>query len=191
MGEGVGEPGGLQVVFHDDGLGLPGDGGDVAGRGHLPRGADDQQQVAARDQKIDEVNQQLSQQTGLKCDVTSLYDGGEYSAYCYRRYTDVRLVFAVETQIGYFGGDYDNFTFPRHDLDITFFRVYEDGRPAKIEHYLKWASKDVDEGELVIVPGFPGSTARLLTVAQLRYQRDLGLRARAGRGAQKKNHHES
>ncbi|HEY6403144.1 MAG TPA: S46 family peptidase, partial [Blastocatellia bacterium] len=74
----------------------------------------------------------------------------------------------------YFGGDYDNFTFPRHDLDITFFRVYEDGRPAKIEHYFKWATKDVSEGELVIVPGFPGSTARLLTAAQLRYQRDAG-----------------
>ncbi|HKC88245.1 MAG TPA: S46 family peptidase, partial [Blastocatellia bacterium] len=73
-----------------------------------------------------------------------------------------------------FGGDYDNFTFPRHDLDITFFRVYEQGRPAKIEHYLKWASKDVGDGELVIVPGFPGSTARLLTLAQLRYQRDFG-----------------
>jgi hypothetical protein len=86
----------------------------------------------------------------------------------------VRLVFSPEEQIAYFGGDYDNFTFPRYDLDITFFRVYENNQPAKVEHYLKWASKDVTEGDLVIVPGFPGSTARLLTAAQIRYHRDVG-----------------
>ncbi|MGH9841140.1 MAG: S46 family peptidase [Blastocatellia bacterium] len=92
----------------------------------------------------------------------------------FKRYNDVRLVFSPEEQIAYYGGDYDNFTFPRYDLDITFFRVYENGQPAKVEHYLKWAASEVAENELVIVPGFPGSTARLLTSAQIRYQRDVG-----------------
>jgi hypothetical protein len=136
--------------------------------------ASDKDAAAQRKAEMAMIEKEESAKTGLKCEVVTLYNGGEYWLYRFKRYTDVRLVFSPEEQIAYFGGDYDNFTFPRHDLDITFFRVYEEGRPAKIEHYLKWASKDVGEGELVIVPGFPGSTARLLTVAQLRYHRDLG-----------------
>lgn len=137
-------------------------------------GETDRQQVAARDQKIDEVNHDLSQQTGLKCDVTSLYDGGEYSAYCYRRYTDVRLVFVVETQIGYFGGDYDNFTYPRYDLDVSMFRVYgPDGKPLHTPDYLSWSDSGATPGMPVFVIGNPGSTSRLMTVAQLEYQRDF------------------
>jgi hypothetical protein len=136
-------------------------------------GQSDQQEVEARDQKVDEVGQQLSQQTGLKCDVTSLYDGGEYSAYCYRRYTDVRLVFAVETQIGYFGGDYDNFTYPRYDLDVSMFRVYgPDGQPLKTSDYLAFSDSGATPGTPVFVIGNPGSTSRLMTVAQLEYRRD-------------------
>ncbi|MBI1765125.1 MAG: S46 family peptidase [Acidobacteria bacterium] len=110
--------------------------------------------------------------SSLSCEVVSLYNGGEYWLYYYKRYTDVRLVFVPEEQIAYFGGDYDNFTFPRYSLDIAFLRVYENGQPLKPQHYLKWASQDVCENELVFVPGFPGSSARLSTVAQLRYQRD-------------------
>lgn len=120
------------------------------------------------------IEKEETAKTGLKCEVITLYNGGEYWLYRFKRYTDVRLVFAPEEQIAYFGGDYDNFTYPRYDLDITFLRAYENGQPAKIEHFLKWADKEVAENELVIVPGFPGSTARLLTAAQLRYHRDTG-----------------
>jgi Peptidase S46 len=137
-------------------------------------GQSDQQQVEARDQKIDEVGQQLSQQTGLKCDVTTLYDGGEYSAYCYRRYTDVRLVFVVETQIGYFGGDYDNFTYPRYDLDMSMFRVYgPDGKPLHTPDYLSFSDSGATPGLPVFVIGNPGSTSRLNTLSQLEYRRDF------------------
>jgi hypothetical protein len=136
--------------------------------------ASDKEAAAQRKAEMAAIEKEESAKTGLKCEVVTLYNGGEYWLYRFKRYTDVRLVFSPEEQIAYFGGDYDNFTFPRHDLDITFFRVYEEGRPAKIEHYFKWASKDVAEGELVVVPGFPGSTARLLTVAQLGYHRDAG-----------------
>jgi hypothetical protein len=136
--------------------------------------ASDKEAAERRKAEMAAIEKEESAKTGLKSEVVTLYNGGEYWLYRFKRYADVRLVFSPEEQIAYFGGDYDNFTFPRHDLDITFFRVYEDGRPAKVEHYFKWATKDVSEGELVIVPGFPGSTARLLTVAQLRYHRDVG-----------------
>lgn len=112
------------------------------------------------------------QKHGAQCEVVALYNGGEYWLYHYKIYSDVRLVFVPEDQIAYFGGDYDNFTFPRYSLDITFLRVYENGQPARPPHYLKWADKEVSEDELVFVPGFPGSSARLSTLAQLRYQRD-------------------
>jgi peptidase S46-like protein len=143
-------------------------------QGAVKSEASDKEAAERRKVEMAAIEKEESAKTGLKSEVVTLYNGGEYWLYRFKRYTDVRLVFSPEEQIAYFGGDYDNFTFPRHDLDITFFRVYEDGRPAKIDHYFKWATKDVSEGELVIVPGFPGSTARLLTVAQLRYQRDVG-----------------
>ncbi len=118
------------------------------------------------------LEKEQGEKSGLHCEVISLYNGGEYWLYYYKRYTDVRLVFVPEEQIAYFGGDYDNFTFPRYSLDITFLRVYENGQPLRPQHFLKWATQDVAESELVFVPGFPGSSARLSTVAQLRYQRD-------------------
>jgi hypothetical protein len=130
--------------------------------------------VAARDQKIEEVGARLSDSTKLRCDVTSLYNGAKYSSYCYRRYDDVRLVFVPETQIGYFGGDYDNFTYPRYDLDVSFFRVYgPDGQPLKPQDYLSWSDSGATEGMPVFVIGNPGSTSRLNTVAQLEYRRDF------------------
>ncbi len=139
----------------------------------IPAAAPEQQQVAARDQKVEEVAARLSGETGLRCDVTSLYYGAKYSSYCYRRYDDVRLVFVPETQIGYFGGDYDNFTYPRYDLDVSFFRVYgPDGQPLKSSDYLAWSDSGATEGMPVFVIGNPGSTSRLNTVAQLEYRRD-------------------
>jgi hypothetical protein len=104
--------------------------------------------------------------------VVTLYQGGQYHLYTYKKYTDVRLVFAPEQQIAFFGGDPDNFEYPRYDLDICFFRVYEQGKPAKVEHYLTWSKSGAQENELVFVSGHPGRTNRLDTVAELEYQRD-------------------
>lgn len=111
---------------------------------------------------------------GLRCEVISFYSGGEYWLYRFKRYTDIRLVMAPEEQAAFFGGDYDNFVFPRHDLDFTFLRAYENGEPAKTPNYFKWSATGAPDGEFILVSGYPGSTARLLTVAQLAYQRDVG-----------------
>ncbi len=123
---------------------------------------------------ISGIEKECVQATNLTCNVISLYSGGEYWLYRVKRYTDVRLVMAPEEQAAFFGGDYDNFTFPRHDLDFTFLRVYENGQPAKTPHYFKWSKTGANEGEFVVASGYPGSTARLLTVSQLAYQRDVG-----------------
>ncbi|HEV8592500.1 MAG TPA: S46 family peptidase, partial [Pyrinomonadaceae bacterium] len=121
-----------------------------------------------------EIEKDCAAKTQLKCEVISFYSGGEYWLYRFKKYTDIRIVFAPEEQISFFGGDYDNFTYPRYDLDITFLRAYENGNPAETPNYFKWSEKGADDGEFIIVPGNPGSTARLLTVSQLKYQRDVG-----------------
>jgi hypothetical protein len=123
---------------------------------------------------IAQIEKESLDKTGLKSDVVSFYSGGEYWLYRHKKYTDIRLVFAPEEQIAFFGGDYDNFTFPRHDLDVTFLRAYENGQPAKTPNYFKWSETGATENEFVLAIGSPGSTARLLTVAQLAYQRDVG-----------------
>ena len=137
-------------------------------------GASDREANAQRRAAITAIEKESTDKTGLKSEVISLYSGGEYWLYRFKKYTDVRLVFAPEEQIAAFGGDYDNFTFPRHDLDITFLRAYENGQPAKTPHYFKFSEKGAQDGEFVIASGNPGSTARLLTLAQLKYQRDVG-----------------
>jgi hypothetical protein len=137
-------------------------------------GASDADAAAARRAAIATIEKESFDKTGLRSDVVTLYSGGEYWLYRYKRYTDVRLVFAVEEQIGYYGGDYDNFTFPRHDLDVTFLRVYENGVPARTEHFLHWSSTGPSDGEFVVLSGHPGSTDRLLTLTQITYQRDIG-----------------
>src|SRR5438445_3086003 len=130
--------------------------------------------AAARRKVMSEIESESLKETGLRSDVVTLYQGGQYHLYRYKRYTDVRLVFAPEQQIAFFGGDPDNFAYPRYDLDICFFRVYEDGKPAKIPHYLKWSKAGAGDNELVFVSGHPGHTDRLNTVAELEYLRDIG-----------------
>ncbi len=129
--------------------------------------------LKAREATIAELEKESKEKTGLRSNVVSLYHGGEYWLYQYKKYTDVRLVFAPERQIAYYGGDFDNFTYPRYDLDVAFFRIYEDDKPLKSENYLKWNAKGAEEDELVFVSGNPGSSDRLNTYAQLKYQRDF------------------
>jgi hypothetical protein len=118
------------------------------------------------------IEKESLDKTGLRSDVVTLYQGGRYNLYCYKKYTDVRLVFAPEKDIAFFGGDPDNFEYPRYDLDVTFFRVYEDGRPIEPPHYLKWSKAGAGDEELIFVAGNPGRTDRLNTVAHLEFLRD-------------------
>jgi hypothetical protein len=118
------------------------------------------------------IENECSARTKLRCNVESFYQGGEYQLYQYRKYTDVRLVFAPEQSMAFFGGDPDNFTFPRHDVDICLMRAYENGRPVKPESFLRWSPTGVGDGDLVFVSGHPGSTSRLETMARLEYLRD-------------------
>src|SRR5262245_7680658 len=129
---------------------------------------------ASRRAAIADIEKESFEKTGLRSDVITLYQGGQYNLYRYKKYTDVRLVFAPEFAIAFFGGDPDNFMFPRYDLDMALFRVYEDNKPLKVENYFKWSKEGTKEGDLVFVPGNPGSTSRLNTVAHLEYLRDNG-----------------
>lgn len=150
---------------------------DVTGRvtSAATAGMTAEQENAARRAAIANIEKESSEKTGLRSDVITLYQGGQYNLYRYKKYTDVRLVFAPEFAIAFFGGDPDNFNFPRYDLDMALFRVYENDKPVKVENYFKWSKSGAKEGELVFVPGNPGSTARLNTVAHLEYLRDNGL----------------
>src|SRR5437867_2304515 len=133
------------------------------------------QAFAARRKIIAAIEKKSQDETKLRSNVITLYQGGQYHLYRFKRYTDVRLVFAPEQQIAFYGGDPDNFEYPRFDLDICLFRVYENGKPAKIQHYLKWSAAGAKENELVFVSGHPGRTSRLFTVAELEYVRDRRL----------------
>ncbi len=113
--------------------------------------------------------------TGLRSDVVTLYQGGQYNLYRYKKYTDVRMVFVPEFQAAFFGGDPDNFNFPRFNIDMALVRAYENDKPVKVENYLKWSEKGVKENDLVFVVGHPGSTSRLNTVAHLESSRDVSI----------------
>jgi hypothetical protein len=138
-------------------------------------GMSTEQAVAARRAVIAKIEKEALDESGLKSTVTTLYGGGRYHLYQYKKYTDVRLVWAPETAIAFFGGDADNFEYPRYCLDATIFRVYEDGKPAKIEHFLKWSANGPEENEVAFVSGNPGRTSRIFTMDALKYQRDLNL----------------
>ena len=122
---------------------------------------------------MSQVEKDCTTATGLRCDVVIFYSGQVYNLYKYKKYTDVRLVFAPEFGIAFFGGDPDNFTYPRYDLDITFFRVYENDKPAHLDNYLRWSRAGVKGGDLIFVSGHPGNTGRLLTISQLEFLRDV------------------
>jgi hypothetical protein len=130
--------------------------------------------MAQRDSAIDTIQRECSGGDSTTiCQVVTFYQGGMYSLYKYRRFADLRLVMAPEEEISFFGGDPDNFTYPRYDLDISLLRAYQDGKPMQVRDYLKWSKDGAKEGDLVLVTGNPGSTGRLLTMAQLEWLRDV------------------
>ena len=136
-------------------------------------GLDPGQAAAARRAVMAELEKECSERTGLRCDMITLYQGGEYDLYQFRKFTDVRLAFAPEAQLAQFGGDNDNFEYPRWSMDFSLFRVYVDGKPYRPQHFLKWSRAGVKEGDVTFLIGNPGSTGRLQTMAQLEMLRDV------------------
>ena len=134
---------------------------------------DDAKALQARDAEIAAIEKESKDKTALRSDVVSLYNGSEYWLYQYKAYTDVRLVFAPEEQAAFFGGDPDNFTYPRYDFDMALFRVYDNGKPLHTKNYLKWSAKGAVPGELIFISGNPGATSRQDTVAELIAERDV------------------
>src|ERR1044072_2596096 len=150
---------------------------DVTARvnGAVKAGSSDAQAFAARRAEISAIEAESTKATGLRSDVITLYQGGQYNLYRYKKYTDVRLVFVPEFQAAFFGGDPDNFNFPRYNIDMALVRVYENDQPVHPENYFKWSTTGAKEGSLVFVTGNPGSTSRLDTVAHLEQLRDTSI----------------
>ncbi len=151
--------------------------------GIVPVGASPAEAGTKRRAAMSAIEKECADRTGHRCDVVTLFSGGQYHLYEYQKYTDIRLVFAPEKDIAFFGGDPDNFVFPRWDLDIAFFRVYEGGKALKPMQHFPWSKQGVKKGELTFVAGNPGSTGRLSTLAELEMQRDLSLRLNLDRHA--------
>src|SRR5262249_12109909 len=131
--------------------------------------------VKARNAVIAQIESESQKSTGLQSNVVTLYGGARYDLYRYKRYTDIRCVFAPEMAVAFFGGDPDNFEYPRYHLAITVLRAYEAGHAARVQNYLRLSTEGVHENDLVFVSGNPGSTDRLLPVATLKMMRDLAL----------------
>jgi hypothetical protein len=150
---------------------------DVSARvnGAVPANSTDAQAFAAKRAEIVKIEAESTKATGLRSDVITLYQGGQYNLYRYKKYTDVRLVFVPEFQAAFFGGDPDNFNFPRFNIDISLVRVYENDQPVHPQNYFKWSTAGAKEGSLVFVSGNPGSTSRLYTVAHLEQLRDTSI----------------
>jgi hypothetical protein len=127
----------------------------------------------ARKAEMSKIEKACADASGMRCDVVTLYGGGRYDLYTYKKYTDVRLVFAPEFQSAFFGGDPDNFTFPREDLDLALVRVYENDKPASLTHYLPFSTRGPHDGDTVFVSGHPGSTDRFTVLAKLELLRDV------------------
>ncbi|MBI4538615.1 MAG: S46 family peptidase [Gemmatimonadetes bacterium] len=137
--------------------------------------ATDPQEVRRRrSAAVEQAERECGERSRHTCSVVDLYNGGVYSLYEYRRYGEVRLVFAPEGDVAFFGGDPDNFTYPRYDLDVAFVRAYENGVPASTSHHFRWSAEGARDGDVVFVIGNPGTTNRLKTLEQLRYLRDVG-----------------
>jgi hypothetical protein len=139
-------------------------------------GAETTAQLQAREKEFAAIKAEYANRDGFKgleLQTITFYNGGRYALYGFKRYTDVRLVFMPELQLGFFGGDPDNFTYPRYALDCSFFRVYDKGKPLQTSHFFKFNTNGIREGEPIFVTGNPGSTERLKTVAELEYDRDL------------------
>jgi len=134
-----------------------------------------QEAAKARQATMASIEKESLDATGLRSDVVTLYGGGRYHLYRYKKYTDVRLVWAPEAGAAFFGGDADNFEYPRYCLDVTLFRVYENGKPAVIEHFLKMDPKGARDQDLVFVSGNPGRTRRIFTHDAIEYQRDVAM----------------
>ena len=142
--------------------------------GAVPASATADRAAEAREAAIGAIEQRCSQSAPMAhCEVITMYRGGEYKLYRFHRWTEARLVFVPETDAASFGGDPDNFTYPRHDMDMSFLRVYENGQPAHIDQYYRWSQAGSKEGDLVFVVGNPGNTSRLQTIAQLEFLRDV------------------
>lgn len=135
--------------------------------------SDNAKALKARQAEMAAIEKESNQRTGLRSDVVSLYNGGQYWLYQYKAYTDVRLVFAPEQQAAFYGGDPDNFTYPRYDLDMAIFRVYDNGKPLHTDNYLKWNARGAAPGDLIFISGHPGATQRQYTMAQLLAERDM------------------
>lgn len=146
-------------------------------RSAIAEGKTDEEKIDLKKKIVDEIENKYNDETGLSCDVVTFYNGGKYSLYGYKIYSDIRLVFIPDPQLGYFGGDFDNFTYPRYNLDCAFFRAYdEDENPVKSNNYFVFSEKVIKENELIFTSGNPGSTKRLKSVAQLEFLRDVTYR---------------
>jgi len=141
----------------------------------IPSGTSEKDLLKLRGAEIEKIKKEMQDKSGLVCEHVSLYQGGEHWIYSYKKHTDVRLVFAPEQQLAGFGGDFDNFTYPRHSLDFSLFRAYENGKPYKPPHFLTYSKTSLKAGDLTFITGHPGRTSRQETHAQMVYARDVAL----------------